>query len=65
MSKEQIINVDQINDLPKMKLRISETIGDNNFEKKHIDLVCSGYNINECKESMDYLIDKLKEVLKE
>lgn len=60
MTKEQYIKVDQINELPKMNLTLRETIGEHDFEKRHIDLLVSGFTINECKESMDYLLSRIK-----
>jgi hypothetical protein len=56
MSKEQRIYIDQVNTLPKMKIHI--TTGTNDFITEDIKFEVEAFNIKECKESLDYVLEK-------
>ena len=52
--------MDQVNCLPTMNIHIRKATVD--FETLNIEFSCSGFNMEECKSGIDYLIKKKKEI---
>lgn len=51
----KVIN-NHTNELPSMRLKVTQSTND--FITEEMDLFVSGYSIDECKESMDYLLNR-------
>ncbi len=48
-----------------LDLNLSESIGENSFEKNHTILSARGWSVDDCASGIDFLIKKLKEIKQE
>jgi hypothetical protein len=59
-NKAQYIDVVQTQELPIMNLKITKATSD--LVTSHIEVSCSGYDIQQCKEGISFLLKEVNKI---